>query len=53
MPTLYGYSGLSRAGDLGIQDLLYFFESGSDIAALLAKGSAPVLWEWGGVAHRF
>lgn len=25
MPTLYGYSGLSRAGDLGIQDLLYFF----------------------------
>lgn len=52
MPSLYGCSGLSGPGDCGIKDLS-FFKSVSDIAALLAKGSAPVLCEWGDVARRF
>lgn len=30
-----------------------FLGSGSDIAVLLAKGSNPVLWEWGDVAQGF
>lgn len=52
VPSLYGYSDLSRAGDLEMQDLLYSFWKHVWNCCTACQNSC-VLWEWSHVPHRF